>query len=154
MYLLSKCLKETGLTETQGWRATRERPGKQAATTRHTPEGATSHDERCAVPSLGALRERHEQPLARIAPEPQQHENEHCGGEVAKPECQTWDVRERHAHKHHDSDDERNIQMSSIRRVHPIGTLTVRLNCSNSEIRSMISISHVPPGLNTAEFRT
>jgi hypothetical protein len=64
---------------------------------------------RYAVPPLGLSRVREEQPLAWVMPEPQQHENEHGWGEIAKPECQAWDVRERHAGEHRDAAGERDV---------------------------------------------
>ena len=92
--------------------------------------------------------------LARVVPAPQQQEQEDAG---AQAECYPGQVRGAsgpQSEQDREAGGQEDAQLPPwTMSLHPIGTLMTRVNCSNSDTRSLISISQVPPGLSTTELR-
>lgn len=91
--------------------------------------------------------------IPRVVPETEEQEGEHRGAEVREPRSQPGHMRQAKTRNDDHPGSQRDVQVRPRRACgHPIGTLTVRLYSSNSDTRSVICISHVPPGLSTAEL--
>ena len=128
------------------------RPGQEAPAARAPRRAGTRRARR---PPAAPAAPRRRAWRAAVAPgeRPSRRAGNATARRVASQSRATVEQRKRAAARNATRREQRDSDACAPRRSSDRAPCTVRLNCSNSETRSMKSISHVPPGLSTAELR-